>query len=166
MASGAWTEARHQAEPERSADGNRGTEQQHHRWVDARALSLRLVSLIEHDHGSVAQAARSAGVALEMASVLVRMHAIELEAAESNSNNPLEDLGAPVPRRGLVVLYSDRQQTAIIQGSAIPARIMRELVETWQRRVKRGTGGAGHGGSGSRRGAAPLTGEWSPCPNR
>ena len=108
--------------------------------VDARALTVRLVSLIEHDHLSVAQAARSAGVALEMASTLVRLHAIELEAAESELDDRLEDLERQCPGEDWWS-YSDRQQTAIIQGAAIPNRIMRELVEAWQRRTKRGTGG-------------------------
>ena len=108
--------------------------------VDARALTVRLVSLIEHDHLSVAQAARSPGVALELASTLVRMHAIELEAAESELDDRLEDLERQCPGEDWWS-YSDRQQTAIIQGAAIPTRIMRELVETWQRRTKRGTGG-------------------------
>ena len=108
--------------------------------VDARALTVRLVSLIEHDHLSVAQAARSAGVALELASMLVRMHAIELEAAESELDDRLEDLERQCPGEDWWA-YSDRQQTAIIHGSAIPNRIMRELVEAWQQRTRRGTAG-------------------------
>ena len=106
--------------------------------VDARALTARLVSLIEHDHLSVAQAARNAGVALEFASTLVRLHAIELEAAESELDDRLEDLERQCPGEDWWS-YSDRQQTAIIQGSAIPNRIIRELVEAWQQRTKRGT---------------------------
>jgi hypothetical protein len=81
--------------------------------VDARALTVRLVSLIEHDHLSVAQAARSAGVALELASTLVRLHAIELEAAESELDDRLEDLERQCPGEDWWS-YSDRQQTAII----------------------------------------------------
>jgi hypothetical protein len=106
--------------------------------VDARALTVRLVSLIEHDHLSVAQAARSTGVALEMASTLVRLHAIELEAAETELDERLDDLERQCPDEDWWA-YSDRQRTAIFQGSAIPNRIMRELVEAWQQRTERGT---------------------------
>ena len=108
--------------------------------VDARALTARLVSLIERDHLSVAQAARSVGVALEAASTLVCLHAIELEAAESELEERLEDLERQCPGEDWWS-YSDRQQTAIIHGSAIPNRIIRELVEAWQQRTRRGTGG-------------------------
>ena len=124
--------------------------------VDAPALTARLVSLIEHDHLSVAQAARSVGVALETASTLVRMHAIELEAAESELDERLEDLERQCPGEDWWS-YSDRQQTAIIQGSAIPNRIMRELVDAWQQRTRRGTGALRRHGRDQRRGAAPLT---------
>ena len=107
---------------------------------DAQALTYELVRLIEDEGLSVAQAADTAAVPIEVAGLLVQLHAIELEAAETELDERLEDLERQCPGEDWWS-YSDRQQTAIFQGSAIPNRIMRELVEAWQRRTKRGTGG-------------------------
>jgi hypothetical protein len=106
---------------------------------DARALTGRLVGLIERERVSIAQAARSVGVPVEMAGLLVRLHAIELEAAETELEERLDDLERQCPGEDWWS-YSDRQQSSIFRGSAIPNRIVRELVESWQRRTERGTG--------------------------
>ena len=104
----------------------------------AQALAGELVRLIEGDRLSVAQAARATGVRLEVASAVVRLHAIELEAAETELEERLEDIQRECPGEDWWS-YTDRQQTAIFLGSAIPNRIVRELVEAWQERAEEGT---------------------------
>jgi predicted HTH domain antitoxin len=107
---------------------------------NAETLTDRLVALIERgDHVSVARAAAIIGVPLQTASLLVRLRAIELEAAESELEERMEDVERQCPREDWWS-YTDRQQTAIFRGSAIPNRIVRELVETWQQCTGHGTG--------------------------
>jgi hypothetical protein len=106
---------------------------------DAQALIGELVGLIERERLSIAQAARRVCVPVEVAGTLVRLHAIELEAAESELEERLDDIERQCPGEDWWS-YSDRQQTRIFRGSAIPARIVRELVEAWQRRTEMGTG--------------------------
>ena len=105
---------------------------------DAQALTSKLVALIERDRLPVAQAARAAGVALEVASTLVRLHAIELEAAEAELEERLEDIERQCPGEDWWS-YTDNQLTRILRGTAIPNRIVRELVEAWQQQTGRGT---------------------------
>ena len=100
----------------------------------ARRLTVRLLALIELDRLSVAQAARSAGVPVELASVLVRLHAIEQEAAETEREERLDDIDRQCPGEDWWS-YSDRQLAAIVNGSAIPNRIVRELVDAWRQRT-------------------------------
>jgi len=112
---------------------------------DVHSLTGKLVRLIEDEGLSVAQAANSAGVSVEVAGLLVRLHAIELEAAEIELDERLEDIERQCPGEDWWS-YSDRQQSSIIQGTAVPNRIVREVVEAWQQRT----------GSGTRRLAARL----------
>ena len=97
------------------------------------------MGLIERERLSIAQAARRVGVPLETAGMLVRLHAIELEAAETELEERLEDIDRQCPREDWWS-YSDRQRTSIFHGTAIPNRIVRELVETWQQCTGHGTG--------------------------
>ncbi|MBV9194624.1 MAG: hypothetical protein JO168_10815 [Solirubrobacterales bacterium] len=105
----------------------------------AQALTGELVALIERDRLSVAQAARSAGVPVAVASRLVQLHAIELEAADTELAERLEDIERQCPGEDWWS-YSNRQHNAIFEGSAIPNRIVRELIEAWQQRTEQGTG--------------------------
>ena len=68
----------------------------------------------------------------------MRLHAIELEAAETELDERLEDIERQCPSEDWWS-YTDRQRTAIFLGSAIPNRIVRELVEEWQQRTGQGT---------------------------
>jgi hypothetical protein len=105
---------------------------------DAQTLTWELVKLIQDERLSVAQAADTVGVPVGVAGLLVRLHAIELEAAETELDERLEDIERQCPREDWWS-YTDRQRTAIYLGSAIPNRIVRELVEDWQRRTDEGT---------------------------
>ncbi|MGH2883329.1 MAG: hypothetical protein ACRDPA_11645 [Solirubrobacteraceae bacterium] len=98
---------------------------------DAQALTEELVAHIERHRLSVAQAARTVGVPVAVASMLVRLHAIELEER-------LEDIERQCPGEDWWS-YTNRQHNAIFEGTAIPNRIVRELVEGWQRRTDEGT---------------------------
>jgi hypothetical protein len=105
---------------------------------DARTLTCELVRLIDGERLSVAQAADRVGVPVAVAGLLVRLHAIELEAAETEFDERLEDIERQCPGEDWWA-YTDRQRTAIFLGSAIPNRIVRDLVEEWQRRTGQGT---------------------------
>ena len=105
----------------------------------AERLTATLVSVIERDHLSVAAAARSVGVAVETAGALVRQWAIEREAAEEEATERLEDIQRMCPGEDWWS-YSDRQLSAIARGSAIPNRIVRELVDGWCTRTGQATG--------------------------
>jgi hypothetical protein len=105
----------------------------------AQVLAGRLVALVEKERLSIAQAARRVGVPLEMAGMLLRSHAIELEAAETALEERLEDIQRQCPGEDWWS-YSDNQLTRILRGTAIPNRIVRELVEAWQQRTDHGTG--------------------------
>ena len=105
---------------------------------DAQTVTCELVRLIDDERLSVAHAADSVGVPVEVAGLLVRLHAIELEAAESELDERLEDIERQCPAEDWWS-YTDRQRTAIYLGSAIPNRIVRELVEECQRRTDEGT---------------------------
>jgi hypothetical protein len=101
---------------------------------EARALTCRLVELVERDGLSIAAAARRAGVDVHAAGLLVRLHAIELECAEVELEERLEEIQEMCPGEDWWS-YSDRQLGAILSGEAIPNRIVRELVLAWQRRT-------------------------------
>ena len=105
---------------------------------DAQALTYELVRLIEDEGLSVAQAADSAAVPIEVAGLLVQLHAIELEAAETELDERLDDIERQCPSEDWWS-YTQRQRTAIFVGSAVPNRIVRELVEEWQERSGQGT---------------------------
>ena len=105
----------------------------------AQALTERLVGLIERERLSVARAAHVIGLPLQTAGTLVRLHAIELEAAETELEERLQDIERQCPDEDWWS-YSDRQQSSIIHGTTIPNRIVRELVEAWQQRTGHGTG--------------------------
>jgi len=105
----------------------------------AQSLTGRLVGLIEREHLSIAQAARRVRMPLETAGMLVRLHAIEQEAAESELEERVDDIQRQCPGEDWWS-YSDRQHTALFNGSAIPNRIVRELVEAWQQHTGEGTG--------------------------
>jgi hypothetical protein len=105
---------------------------------NAQTLTWELVKLIQNKRLSVAHAADAVGVPVEVAGLLVQLHAIELEAAETELDERLEDIERQCPREDWWS-YTDRQRTTIYLGSAIPNRIVRELVEDWQRRTGEGT---------------------------
>ena len=105
----------------------------------AERLTATLVSVIERDHLSVAAAARSVGVGVETAGALVRQWAIEREAAEQEADERLDDIQRMCPGEDWWS-YSDRQLSAIARGSAIPNRIVRELVDGWCTRTGQATG--------------------------
>jgi hypothetical protein len=105
----------------------------------ALAVTGRLVELIERDRLPVARAAKTVGLPLEVAGMLVRLHAIELEAAETELEERLEDIQRECPGEDWFS-YTDNQLTRIFSGAAIPNRIVRELVQAWQQRTGHGTG--------------------------
>ena len=105
----------------------------------AERLTATLVSVIERDHLSVAAAARSVGVGVETAGALVRQWAIEREAAEQEAEERLDDIQRMCPGEDWWS-YSDRQLSAIARGSAIPNRVVRELVGAWCTRTGQTTG--------------------------
>ena len=105
----------------------------------AQNLAGRLVAIVEQEGVSIAQAALRVRVPLELAGTLVRLHAIELEAADSEREERLDDIERQCPGEDWWS-YSDRQHSSIFNGSAIPNRIVRELVESWQQRTGHGTG--------------------------
>jgi hypothetical protein len=94
----------------------------------------RLVALIERDGLSVAAAARALGVEVELAGLLVRVCAIERECAESEREERLDEIQRMCPGEDWFSC-TDRQLALISGGEAIPNRIVRELVQAWQRRT-------------------------------
>jgi len=84
---------------------------------DAQTVTCELVRLIDDERLSVAHAADSVGVPVEVAGLLVRLHAIELEAAETELDERLEDIERQCPGEDWWS-YTDRQRTAIYLGSA------------------------------------------------
>ena len=102
-------------------------------------LTATLVTVIERDHLSVAAAARSVGVGVETAGALVRLWAIEREAAEQEAEERLDDIQRLCPSEDWWS-YTDRQLSAIEHGSAIPNRIARDLVDAWCARTGQTTG--------------------------
>jgi hypothetical protein len=105
----------------------------------AERLTATLVSVIERDHLSVAAAARSVGVGVERAGALVRQWAIEREAAEHEAEERFDDIQRMCPGEDWWS-YTNRQLSAIEQGSVIPNRIVRELVDGWCSRTDQTTG--------------------------
>ncbi len=101
-------------------------------------IGVKLVELIEHDRLSIASAARALGVDLRLAGILVQLHAIELEAAESEFDERLDAIERLCPNEDWWS-YTNRGRTAILDGRAVPNRIVRELVEEWERRSGEGT---------------------------
>ncbi|HYB28312.1 MAG TPA: hypothetical protein VEF89_16990 [Solirubrobacteraceae bacterium] len=102
-------------------------------------LTAALVTLIQRDRLSVAAAARNVGLTVETAGVLVRLWAIEREAAEQEADERLEDIQRMCPREDWWS-YTDRQLSAIEHGSVIPNRIVREVVDGWCSRTEQTTG--------------------------
>ena len=103
-----------------------------------RALTCRLVELIERDRLSVAAAARTINVDVKRAGLLVRLCAIERECAELELEERLDEIQAQCPGEDWW-RYSDRQLRSILRGEAMPNRIVRELVQAWERRTKGST---------------------------
>jgi hypothetical protein len=108
-------------------------------WAQTQQLTARLVWLIEQDGVSVAQAARITGVPVDVAGVLVRLCAIEREAAETELEERIEDIERQCPGEDWWS-YTDRQRASILGGEAIPNRIVRELVDPWRARTGLSTG--------------------------
>jgi hypothetical protein len=106
---------------------------------ETQALTVRLVRLIEQDGLSIAAAARTIGIAVPAAGMLIRLYAIELECEQTELEERLDEIQALCSGEDWWS-YSDRQLEAIIGGEAIPNRIVRELVQEWQRRTGRPTG--------------------------
>jgi hypothetical protein len=100
---------------------------------EAQQLTVRLVQSIERDGLSVAAAARAAGVDVRLAGLLVRLCAIERECAEAELEERLEEIEQMCPGEDWWS-YTDRQLALIFAGESIPNRIVRELVQAWQRR--------------------------------
>lgn len=100
----------------------------------AQRLTAQLVALIERDGRSVAAAARKLDLPVEVAGLLVRLHAIELECAEVEVAERLDGIDEACPGEDWFS-YSDRHLRLIFAGEAIPNRIVRELVETWCERT-------------------------------
>jgi hypothetical protein len=101
---------------------------------EAQRLTVRLVRSIEQDGLSVAAAARAAGVDVRLAGLLVRLCAIERECAEAELEERLEEIQQMCPGEDWWS-YTDRQLALIFAGESIPNRIVRELVQAWQRRT-------------------------------
>ena len=104
----------------------------------AQALTCRLVALIERDRLSVAAAASVTEISVEQAGLLVRLCAIERECAETERDERLEEIQAQCPGEDWW-RYTSRQLDAIVEGEAIPNRIVRELVQAWERRTEGST---------------------------
>jgi hypothetical protein len=100
----------------------------------AQQLTNRLVELIERDRLSVAVAARRTGTPVGIAGMLVRLYAIELECAEIELAERLDDIDAACPGEDWFS-YADQQLRLIFAGDAIPNRIIRELVAGWCERT-------------------------------
>lgn len=101
---------------------------------EAQRLTVELVTLIERDGLSVAAAARRVKLPVELAGLLVRLHAIELECAELETAERLDEIDEACPGEDWFS-YSDRHLRLIFAGEAIPNRIVRELVEAWCERT-------------------------------
>jgi hypothetical protein len=102
-------------------------------------LTAELVTLIQRERLSVAAAARTVGLTVQTAGTLVRLWAIEREAAEQEAEERLADIQRMCPAEDWWS-YSERQLSAIEHGSAIPNRIARELVDAWCARNDQTTG--------------------------
>ena len=105
----------------------------------AERLTAALITLIQRERLSVAAAARTMGLTVETAGALVRLWAIEREAAEQEAEERLDDIQRMCPGEDWWS-YTERQLSAIANGSAIPNRIVRELVACWCKRTGRTTG--------------------------
>ena len=98
-----------------------------------------VVTLVERERLSVAAAARRVGLTVETAGALVRLWAIEREAADQEVEERLDDIQRMCPGEDWWS-YTDRQLRAIEHGSVIPNRIVRELLEGWCSRTEQTTG--------------------------
>jgi len=114
---------------------NRGSIGQpvHVRCAVARWLSARLVELIERDGLSVASAARTMGMDVAAAGLLVRLCAIEREGKETELEDRLDRIQELCPGEDWFS-YAARQLDAIARGESVPNRIVRELALQWCRR--------------------------------
>lgn len=105
----------------------------------AARLTAALVTLVDREQLSVAAAARSVGLTVETAGALVRLWAIEREAAEQEVEERLDDIQRMCPGEDWW-RFTERQLSAIEHGSAIPNRIVHELVCGWCKRTGQTTG--------------------------
>jgi hypothetical protein len=105
----------------------------HVRWALDRWLSASLVELIERDGLSVAAAARTMGMDVAAAGVLVRLWAIEREVEETELEDRLDRIQELCPGEDWFS-YAPRQLDAIARGESVPNRIVRELALQWCRR--------------------------------
>ncbi len=95
-----------------------------------REITARLVELVEADGLSIAAAARTIGIDVDAAGMLVRLYAIELEAMDTELDDRLDEIEAICPGEDWFQ-YSDRQLDSIARGETVPNRIVREQVVTW-----------------------------------
>jgi hypothetical protein len=102
-------------------------------------LTAALITLIQRDRLSVAAAARTIGLTVEAAGALVRLWVTEREAAEQEAEERLDDIQRMCPGEDWWS-YTERQLSAIEHGSAIPNRVVRELVDAWCTRTDQTTG--------------------------
>jgi hypothetical protein len=105
----------------------------HVRCAVARWLSATLVELIERDGVSVAAAARTIGIDVAAAGVLVRLCAIERESKETELEDRLDRIQELCPGEDWFS-YAPRQLDAIARGESVPNRIVRELALQWCQR--------------------------------
>jgi hypothetical protein len=130
---------------------------------DARRLAARLVALIERDGLSVAAAARSLGMELALAGLLVRLVAIERECAQTELEERLEEIQQVCPGEDWWS-SSDRQLALIFSGEAISNRIVRELVQAGSSEAAgRPRGSRRSWGSRRRRCGAASGSPWIPA---
>lgn len=105
----------------------------HVRCAVARWLTAMLVELIERDGLSVAAAARTMGIDVAAAGLLVRLCAIEREAKETELEDRLDAIQELCPGEDWWS-YAPRQLDAIARGESVPNRIVRDLALQWCRR--------------------------------
>ena len=99
----------------------------------ALALTAALVGLIERHGLSVAAAAKTVGIDVAAAGVLVRLCAIEREAQETELDEYLDRIQELCPGEDWWS-YTPRQLDSIARVDSIPNRIVRELTLAWCKR--------------------------------
>jgi DNA-binding phage protein len=101
----------------------------------ALALTAALVGLIERHGLSVAAPAKTIGIDVAAAGVLVRLWAIEREAQETELDEYLDRIQELCPGEDWWS-YTPRQLDSIARGDSIPNRIVRELTLACSRRTQ------------------------------